>query len=69
MMRALVPPTAVRCVFASLDTRAPALYLKFEMYPRGMFNFLKGAPRRVPRPSRSVDLVPIGTSAGRRARC
>ena len=38
------PASAVRCVFASLDTRAQVLYLKFGMRPRGMFYLLKGAP-------------------------
>jgi GNAT superfamily N-acetyltransferase len=31
------PASAVRCVYASLDTRAQVLYLKFGMRPRGMF--------------------------------
>src|SRR3989442_5339512 len=47
------PASAVRCVFASLDPRAQALYLKFGMRPRGMFYMLKGAPKRSPRPERS----------------
>jgi GNAT superfamily N-acetyltransferase len=54
------PASAVRCVFASLDMRAQALYLKFGMRPRGMFYLLKGTPRRSPRPRRAVELVPIG---------
>ena len=54
------PASSVRCVFASLDTRAQALYLKFGMYPRGMFYLVKGPPKRSPRPERSVDLVPFG---------
>lgn len=54
------PATAVRCVYASLDSRAQALYLKFGMFPRGMFYMLKGAPKRSPRPERTVELVPIG---------
>jgi GNAT superfamily N-acetyltransferase len=54
------PAAAVRCVFASLDTRAQALYLKFGMRPRGMFYLLKGAPKRSPRPERVVELVPLG---------
>lgn len=54
------PSSAVRCVFASLDTRAQALYLKFGMRPRGMFYMLRGAPRRSPRPDRAVELVPVG---------
>src|SRR5580765_7132539 len=31
------PASAIRCVYASLDSRAQALYLKFGMQPRGMF--------------------------------
>jgi GNAT superfamily N-acetyltransferase len=55
------PPTsAVRCVYASLDSRAQALYVKFGMLPRGMFFVLKGRPQRSPRPKRAVELVPIG---------
>jgi GNAT superfamily N-acetyltransferase len=54
------PASAVRCVYASLDSRAQALYLKFGMRPRGMFYLLKGAPRRSARPERTVELVPIG---------
>src|SRR4051812_7345419 len=54
------PASAVRCVFASLDTRAQALYLKFGMRPRGLFYLLRGAPKRSPRPERSVELVPMG---------
>lgn len=54
------PASAVRCVYASLDTRAQALYLKFGMRPRGMFYLLRGAPKRSPRPGRTVELVPMG---------
>jgi len=54
------PVKAVRCVFASLDTRAQALYLKFGMYPRGMFYLIKGAPKPSPRPRLAVHLEPIG---------
>lgn len=54
------PATAVRCVYASLDTRAQMLYLKFGMRPRGMFYLLKGKPRAAPRPRAGVDLVPVG---------
>lgn len=55
------PPTsAVRCVYATLDSRAQALYLKFGMRARGMFYMLKGPPKRSPRPERTVELVPIG---------
>ena len=49
------PPTAaVRCVYASLDPRAQALYLKFGMYPRGRFYLLQGKPLTLPRPKLSV---------------
>jgi hypothetical protein len=54
------PRSAVRCVYASLDTRAQMLYLKFGMLPRGMFYLLKGAPGPSPRPEPAVELVPIG---------
>jgi ribosomal protein S18 acetylase RimI-like enzyme len=54
------PASAVRCVFASLDTRAQALYLKFGMVPRGMFYVLRGAPKPSPRPARTVELVQMG---------
>ncbi len=61
------PPSAVRCVFASLDSRAQVLYLKFGMRPRGMFYLLKGRPRRSPRPERTVELAQIG-EAGKASR-
>jgi GNAT superfamily N-acetyltransferase len=54
------PAAAVRCVFASLDTRAQMLYLKFGMQPRGMFYTLKGAPISSPRPKHAVELVQVG---------
>ena len=54
------PASAIRCVFASLDTRAQALYLKFGMRPRGMFYLFKGVPRRSPPPRRAVKLVQVG---------
>jgi GNAT superfamily N-acetyltransferase len=54
------PASAVRCVFASLDTRAQMLYLKFGMRPRGMFYLIRGTPKRSPRPRRAVQLVQIG---------
>jgi len=47
-------------VFASLDSRAQALYLKFGMLPRGMFYLIKGPPTWSPRPKRTVELVPVG---------
>jgi hypothetical protein len=54
------PASAVRCVYASLDTRAQMLYLKFGMRPRGMFYTLKGAPSVTPRPRHAVELQPVG---------
>ena len=54
------PASAVRCVYASLDTRAQMLYLKFGMRPRGMFYLLKGAPKVSPRPRHAVELQQIG---------
>jgi hypothetical protein len=54
------PPTsAVRCVYASLDSRAQALYLNFGMRPRGMFYMIQGSPKRSPRPEQAVELVPV----------
>ena len=61
------PASAVRCVFASLDTRAQTLYLKFGMRPRGMFYLFQGPPRRSPRPKRVVELVQLG-EAGKTSR-
>src|SRR6266850_6169497 len=61
------PASSIRCVYASLDSRAQALYLKFGMYPRGMFYLLKGPPKRSPRPRRIVELVPLG-EAGKTSR-
>jgi GNAT superfamily N-acetyltransferase len=55
------PASAVRCVFASLDPRAQALYLKFGMQPRGMFYFLKGAPSASACPRHAVELEQVGT--------
>ena len=54
------PASAVRCVFASLDNRAQALYLKFGMRPRGLIYLLKGAPKHSPRPAFNVHLAQIG---------
>ena len=56
------PRAAVRCVYASLDTRAQMLYLKFGMLPRGMFYLLKGVPKPSPRPGRAVELEQIGAT-------
>jgi hypothetical protein len=52
--------SAVRCVYASLDTRAQMLYLKFGMRPRGMFYLLMGAPNESPRPRSAVELEQVG---------
>ena len=54
------PKSAVRCVYASLDQRAQALYLKFGMRPRGMFYLLIGPPKRSARPRRVVELAQVG---------
>ena len=54
------PKSAVRCVYASLDSRAQALYLKFGMRPRGMFYLIIGPPKRSPRPRRTVELAQVG---------
>jgi ribosomal protein S18 acetylase RimI-like enzyme len=61
------PASAVRCVFASLDSKAQALYLKFGMRPRGMFYLLRGKPARSPRPARAVELIQVG-QVGRTSR-
>jgi GNAT superfamily N-acetyltransferase len=52
--------SAVRCVYASLDTRAQVLYLKFGMRPRGMFYLIKGKPKASPRPRLAVELDQVG---------
>jgi hypothetical protein len=52
--------SAVRCVYASLDTRAQVLYLKFGMRPRGMFYLIKGAPKPSRRPKPGVELQQVG---------
>jgi len=62
------PASAVRCVFASLDTRAQMLYLKFGMRPRGMFYLLKGAPNGSPRPRHAVELEQVGAPGEATAR-
>ena len=54
------PASAVRCVYASLDTRAQMLYLKFGMRPRGMFYLLKGEPKASTPPRNRVELDPVG---------
>lgn len=54
------PASAVRCVYASLDTRAQVLYLKFGMRPRGMFYLVKGAPQPSAAPRRTVELMQVG---------
>src|SRR5262245_19302443 len=56
--------SAVRCVYASLDTRAQVLYLKFGMRPRGMFYLIKGQPKPSPRPKLAVELEQVGKSGG-----
>jgi GNAT superfamily N-acetyltransferase len=56
------PKSAVRCVYASLDTRAQSLYLKFGMRPRGMFYLFKGPPKRLPRPRHTVELEQVGST-------
>jgi GNAT superfamily N-acetyltransferase len=62
------PASAVRCVFASLDTRAQVLYLKFGMRPRGMFYLLKGRPQPSSRPKLAVTLVQVGKTGRTSAR-
>lgn len=58
-----VPRGAVRCVVASPDVRAQALYLKFGMLPRTTIYTMSGRPREV-RAARPIELRPIG-AAGR----
>jgi GNAT superfamily N-acetyltransferase len=52
------PPGAARCVVASLDLRAQALYLKFGMYPRTIVYFVTGRPKAVGRPR--IELRQVG---------
>jgi len=54
------PQGAVRCVYASLDTRAQVLYLKFGMQPRSMIYRVTGKVRRSPRPVKVPTLVQVG---------
>lgn len=54
------PERAVRCVYASLDSRAQALYLKFGMLPRGLIYMLRGPFSIGPAPKRRVELHPVG---------
>src|SRR3990172_9096070 len=54
------PRGAVRCVYASLDTRAQVLYLKFGMQPRSMIYRVTGKVRRSPRPVKVPTLVQVG---------
>jgi len=52
------PPDHVRCVVASLDLRAQALYLKFGMQPRTVLYFVSGRPKAIGRPD--VELLQVG---------
>lgn len=56
------PATAVRCVYASLDSRAQARYLKMGMLPRGLVYGLarNGPPPKLPPPEVPVELVQVG---------
>jgi len=56
------PATAVRCVFASLDTRAQSLYLKIGMVPRSLIYGLArdGVPPALPPPEVPVELSQVG---------
>ncbi len=60
------PKGHVRCVVASLDLRAQALYTKFGMQPRTILYFVSGRPPRSPSTSR-VELHQVGP-AGRPTR-
>jgi ribosomal protein S18 acetylase RimI-like enzyme len=57
------PPGAVRCVYASLDRRAQALYNKFGMVPRSLVYGLSAPTREAhlpPPPERPVELGQVG---------
>jgi GNAT superfamily N-acetyltransferase len=56
------PATAVRCVCASLDPRAQALYLRMGMVPRSLVYWLMsdGEVRKTPPPDRPLELVQVG---------
>jgi len=57
------PKDAVRCLVASPDLRAQALYLKFGMFPRTLGYFVKGRPPNQG-PATRIELRQIGP-AGR----
>ena len=52
------PPDHVRCVVASLDLRAQALYLKFGMQPRTILYFVTGKPREIG--AQRIELRQVG---------
>jgi hypothetical protein len=56
------PATAVRCVMASLDSRAQSLYYRAGMIPRGMVYGLArdGPGQRQPPPEHPVELLQVG---------
>ncbi|HEV8594216.1 MAG TPA: GNAT family N-acetyltransferase, partial [Thermoplasmata archaeon] len=55
------PRGSVRCVVASLDLRAQALYLKFGMHPRTVLYFVSGKPVEMQPPRLAVELHQLGT--------
>ncbi len=54
------PRGAVRCLVASLDLRAQALYLKFGMQPRTVMYFVGGRPEPPGAVQRQVELRQVG---------
>ncbi|HEV8593983.1 MAG TPA: hypothetical protein VGR51_00440, partial [Thermoplasmata archaeon] len=56
------PRGSARCVVASLDLRAQALYLKFGMHPRTVLYFVSGKPVEMQTPRLAVELHQLGTT-------
>lgn len=57
------PRGTVRCVVASQDLRAQALYLKFGMIPRTILYYVSGKPREPRPPEMAVELRQIGPAS------
>jgi GNAT superfamily N-acetyltransferase len=57
-----LPRGTVRCLVASLDLRAQALYVKFGMLPRTILYYVEGKPSKIPHAG--IELRPVGP-AGR----
>ena len=61
------PKDAIRCVVASHDLRAQALYLKFGMLPRTILYFVEGKPPKEAPPTK-VELRQVGPAGRSTAR-